>query len=438
MSISTTTADPSAPSVVPPELKKARIAVSAAFAIQAMLLLTVMQSLTTLMPLLGLSASKTALIVLALSAFAAVGSVLITLVANKTSSALGIRIAMVLILVASFGLAFSPAVPGGARKPVFLVCMVFYGLAVGALDATSNMQAVAIQRRYGRIILNSFHASWSAGAFVGIGIAALGQTIGRALGYGEVDGNDPYLYDRYMWTMVVIIALLFIIVSLIWPKVLKYSHEEDVVTSEEEKSFKPPMKIFAAICAAMVFFYFVDFCVETWGSVFLANDFDAMKDTADMAAGLYMAFGLIARLLADKLARRFGESKTLMVAAIISVVGMIIVVSSQSLPVALVGFAIAGCGVPITAPLCFSTVGYLVPMKQVDVAIGRLNLFNYIGTLLGGGVIGLIAHVDLRIAMGVALAMCVLLVIVAPFFRHPNSATGSQPVKPAPVAGVSA
>ncbi len=41
------------------------------------------------------------------------------------------------------------------------------GLLLGAVDATMNMQGVAVQARYGRSLLASFHAAWSVGGILG-------------------------------------------------------------------------------------------------------------------------------------------------------------------------------------------------------------------------------------------------------------------------------
>ena len=60
-------------------------------------------------------------------------------------------------------------------------------------------------------------------------------------------------------------------------------------------------------------------------------------------------------------------------------------------------------------------------MEQLDEAIGRLNLFNYIGTLLGGGVVGLISQGNMKVAMIFPLVMCVALVGLSPFFRRPTN-----------------
>ena len=52
-----------------------------------------------------------------------------------------------------------------------------YGVGLGMVDAGTNMQAVAVQREYGRSLLTGFYASWSAGGIVGAVLVAV--TTGR-------------------------------------------------------------------------------------------------------------------------------------------------------------------------------------------------------------------------------------------------------------------
>ena len=60
---------------------------------------------------------------------------------------------------------------------VFAAGLAVYGVALGVVDASTNMQAVALEHRYGRPILPSFHGAWTLGGFVGAGIAlAMGHT----------------------------------------------------------------------------------------------------------------------------------------------------------------------------------------------------------------------------------------------------------------------
>src|SRR5947209_16129468 len=51
--------------------------------------------------------------------------------------------------------------------PILVGTLVLFGASNGAMDVAMNAQGVAVERRYGRPILNSFHACWSLGGLSG-------------------------------------------------------------------------------------------------------------------------------------------------------------------------------------------------------------------------------------------------------------------------------
>ncbi|NLE78684.1 MAG: MFS transporter, partial [Rhodococcus sp.] len=90
---------------------------------------------------------------------------------------------------------------------------------------------------------------------------------------------------------------------------------------------------------------------------------------------------------------------------------------AQSPATAISGFLVVGFGVAVVAPLCFSAVGSRATPGHVDAAIARIYLFNYLGTLVGGGVVGALAALtDLRIAFVLPLVFTVVLFFMAPVF----------------------
>ena len=61
-----------------------------------------------------------------------------------------------------------------------MLCVLafFYGASMGSLDVTMNAHGVAVERRYGRAILASFHAAFSIGGLAGALIGALSAAVG--------------------------------------------------------------------------------------------------------------------------------------------------------------------------------------------------------------------------------------------------------------------
>lgn len=101
--------------------------------------------------------------------------------------------------------------------------------------------------------------------------------------------------------------------------------------------------------------------------------------------------------------------------------------------VAIAGFFIVGLGAPVIAPLSFSAAGRLAPPDQTDAVIARINLFNYAGTVIAGGVIGGIAALsDLRIGFVAPLLFAVVLFLLAPAFAPTRARSGDAESESAP------
>ena len=99
------------------------------------------------------------------------------------------------------------------------------------------------------------------------------------------------------------------------------------------------------------------------------------------------------------------------------------VCSSSSAPpgvaAATVGFAVAGAGLGLIAPLCFSAAGALAP-DHADAVVARLNVFNYVGTLLGAVMVGAIGSASsFRIGFLVPVALVVTVAVLAGRFATP-------------------
>ena len=222
----------------------------------------------------------------------------------------------------------------------FIAAVAVYGIGVGMVDAAVNMQAAAVQRRVGTVILSSFFASWSGGAILGAVAVSLG--------------------------------------------------------------------------VAMALFYAVDFGLSNWSPIFLHDALLATPSTAALGVAAYQVAGFFSRMTADFWTRKFGAVRVVLTGGFIATGGMLLTITSQSIPVALAGLGITGLGASVIAPLCFSAAAQLSSERSLDVIIARLNLFNYAGTIVGGVVIGsVLALTDPRIALVIPLAACIGLMTLA-------------------------
>ncbi|MFE3292450.1 MFS transporter [Rhodococcus sp. NPDC059234] len=378
---------------VTPAQRAARVCTAAAFGLQGFFLAALLTQLPQIKDRFGFDDTTIVVAVVMVSLVAGVGSVLAEFVATRTTSKTTLRSGLAVVAVAGIAIALSHStVP-------FFVGFAVYGVGLGMVDAAANMQAVAIQHRYGRSILSSFHAVWSVGAIVG----ALFVSVCSAL-------------DVSLTVSVLIAAVVVALgTATLGPRLLAVGPE---VASSTAAPLVIPWRPFLALGAAMALFFAIDFSVGNWSALYLKDLLLASASTAALAVAAYQGAGLVSRLTGDYWVRRYGEIAVVRVGASIGAVGLVVVVFAQSPAMAIAGFLIVGLGVPVVAPLCFSAAGRLAPPEQTDAVIARLNLFNYAGTVVGGGIVGAIADLtNMRIGFAIPLVFAVGLVLLAPAFR---------------------
>ncbi len=277
-----------------------------------------------------------------------------------------------------------------------------YGAGLGIVDAAANMQAVSIQHAYGRFILSSFHAVWSVGAIAGALFVAAASALGVSVAAAQL-----------VAALVVAVGL-----AVCSPRLLVRQQSAGTAVPATGPAPVPvPIRALLALGTAMALFYAIDFGVGNWSALYVRNVLLADAGTAALALAAYQCAALVSRLTGDFWVAKYGEIAVVRVGSAVGVAGLTVVVLAPSPVVAIAGFLVVGLGVPVVAPLCFSAAGRLAPAGQVDDVVARINLFNYVGTLVGGAIVGgVAAATSLRIGFVVPLLFAVGLVLLAPAF----------------------
>jgi MFS family permease len=386
-----------------PPPRRARRATALAFATQGMVFI----SLTTRLPRFSdkwdLSDVELSLILLMIVLLAGAGSVVAEVVARHTDSARTLRAGLLTI-----GLAV-PVVAAAPDVAVFVGALAVYGVGLGIVDATSNMQAVAIEHRYGRPILPSFHGAWTFGGIVGAS-------------YALVSAHAP------LWT-----AGLVAVVPLIalFAPYLPREHGEAMAEAEQ---LAVPWRPILLVGLGMVLFYMVDTAAQTWGPTFLDDVVNAPQELVALATLPYLVASLTLRLAGDSLVSRYGAVPILRTGAVVASFALLIVVTSQTWPVAVLGFTLLGAGVSVIAPLSFSAAARIAGGEQarVDAVIARFNQFNYVGGLLGAVLTGLVGAGNLRLGFAVPMVLILAMLPLAKAFAP--AGTVAPPVAGDPVS----
>ncbi|SFJ61997.1 MFS transporter [Cellulomonas sp. KH9] len=369
---------------------RTRVAVGATYAAQGFGYATVVTALPGLKARTDIDDAMISVVLLMGALLAAAGSVTAERVARRWSS----RTAVVLGLLAQAGgLAL---VASATSVPALVVAFVVFALGLGMVDASSNMQGVALQQQVGRPVVSSLFACLTvaavSAALVQSGLARFGTTTGAV---------SALVVATAVAAGVALLVRPSLLDSTASPPPLPDDHEgilpgarTGVAAAPAPAAARTPLPraglwVFGALVAAA---FVVDAAVSSWSTVYLYDELAASAAVAPLGYAAYQGAVLIARLLGDPLVRRHGRVRVAAPTGAVAAVGLVLVALVPSPAAAIVGFALAGIGAGTLVPLAFSAAGELAPGRLDDV-IARINLFNYAGALIGSVSIGLLAGI---------------------------------------------
>jgi MFS family permease len=350
------------------------------------------------------------LVLLAVPVVAGLGSVLAGYFAPRVGSALVLRISAPLVGLTMIAIGWV-----GTRVGLY-VAVAAFGLFLGAVDASMNMQGVGVQRRYGRSLLASFHGWWSLAGILGALATAGASKLDIPLGVALAT-----------------VALVGIGVAVsVGPLLLRRS--EEAASAPALPAGAPPRIPWVPIMligVAVMLMYIADSATSNWGGIYLHDGLHASKSVAPLGLGAYLTCQVLGRAGADRLVRRYGPVRVVAAGGLVGAVGMTLVAAAPHPFLGVLGFGIVGAGLCVVVPQSFSAAGALDPTGS-GIAIARVNLFNYVGFVAGAALIGAVAKgASLRWAFAVPAVLALGIVALAPSF---GVARRVQSVEPAALA----
>jgi MFS family permease len=383
-----------------PDARRTRIAVATAFAAQGLGFAVLISHLPAFKDRYGIGDNVVTAIVFGVALLAGAGTAAADQVSARRGSGAGLRLALLTVAVAVGLIAVAP--------DLLVLCVGFavYGLGVGGVDATMNMQAVALQHRYGRSILTSFHAAWSAGGIVG------------ALYTAGTEHLSLWLPGVLLAAGVVILAIAVYVGGRLAPATGQRGEAAGAIGAVEGPKAATPWRPILVLGLAVVCFYVADSGTSTWSSDYLREVLHASKGVAPLALAAYLGSSLVSRLVGDHAVRRWGRLVVVRAGGVVGALGLLLVVVAHQSIVAIAGFTILGLGVGIIAPLSFSAAGELSP-GDADTVVAQVNVFNYVGFVVGGAVVGLFGSAGvLRAGFIVPLVLTLVIAVIAPVFQQ--------------------
>jgi MFS family permease len=373
-------------------LRRTRLAVAAGFFLQGLVFAAIVTQVPTLKDKIGLSDGDVTVLLVVVAVVSGVGSVFAGMIAERRTSSVALRTALMTIALGALLVGLAP------NKPLLTAAFVLYGLGIGGVDASMNMQGVRVQAAYGRSVMASFHGVWSvagiAGALYASGVTRLDIPLGVSLA---------------------VIAAITLAIALPASRFFVEAREVEVGLSRE--GLDVPWRPILVFGLVILVFYAADTGILTWSSVYLHDALDATKSVAPLAFAAYETGAIVSRFGGDLLVRRRGDVFVVRLGVALGIAGLVGVVAAPAPPLAIAGFFVVGLGLAILAPLSFAAIAGAVGPAAVDVAIARLNIANYLGAILGGALIGAAASAHyLRWAFVIPLVMLPAVLLVAKAF----------------------
>ncbi|MFF0218511.1 MFS transporter [Streptomyces vinaceus] len=334
---------------------------------------------------------------------AGVSSVATEHLVKRVGPATVLRWAQPLVLLALLG------VGAGTQMWHAAVALGAFGLSVGALDASMNMLGVSLQRAYGRSIMLGFHAAYSLGGIVGASAAWAGAHWHLSL------------FTSYLPAVVVLLPLAFH---------GSRSYVEEKGVEEKGPGAEVPEKglgvggfrLLLPLCLVMACAYIGDSTVSNWSAKYLQDVLGSSEQLATVPYNVYMVTTLIGRAVGDLGVRRFGAAAVVRIGTVVAAGGFAVVAAAPGAWTGMLGFTLLGIGLCVIVPQTFAAAGRLFPGAS-DTAIARLNIFNYVGFLIGSPLVGGIGDAwSYRGAMLVPMA----LVLVTLFHARSFGAEGAR------------
>ena len=363
-------------------LVRGRVAVTLLFLLYGVILGTWTARIPAVKHRLGLSDSALSV---GLLAFAA-GAILGMQVSGRIVDRFGSRTVMFPAVLLDALLLMAPAFAGNLA--VLACCLVAFGLVHGTLNVAMNVNAVEVQRAYGRPIISSCHAVYSVGGLLGAGVGGLfaGADLSAAVTFVSVAGA--------------VLAVAAVDRLLVLPTVAQWAAATpaDAAGTDGTQAEGVPARRVGLLAPGVLLLGTLVFCclvgegaAADWSTVYLRDNLGAAEGLATVGYAAFSAMMVAGRLVGDRLTARFGPVLLVRACGVLAAVGLAAGLLVGAPLAGIIGFGCLGAGLSCIAPQVFSAAGSRDPAVAGQ-AIARVAGLGFLGFVVGPVVIGFTAR----------------------------------------------
>jgi MFS family permease len=289
--------------------------------------------------------------------------------------------------------------------------LLAFGFGNGCLDVSMNAHAVQVERSYRRPVMSAFHATYSIG---GVLAALVGA---RTLSWGWNPAS----------TLGAVAVLGLAVAAAAAPALLRRAPVAEAPGGPSPR--RTPRRVWLLAVLALMLML-CEGVANDWSVLHLRDVLKAPAATAALAYGAFSTAMTAGRLLADRVATRFGPVAILRYGACLAALGLAVAALSPWVVLALAGWAVFGTGMSGCIPQLFSAAGH-TDQNAAGANVSRVAGLGYLGMLAGPAIIGPLTRlVPLNVTFFLPVAFCVVAACAAGILRSPAThvVEGATPV----------
>jgi MFS family permease len=293
------------------------------------------------------------------------------------------------------------------------------GFGMGCVDVAMNTEATRVQALLGRRILTGIHASFSFGALAGAAIGAAAAA--ASIGFGT----------QFVVVGAVVLAAGWATLPLL-PASPAAPTRKDAGAGRAWPRLRWPLVALAVVSFASLL---GEGAANDWSAVYIHTSLGAPAALSALGYAAFSATMVAGRLSGDRLSTRWGPVRVARLAAVLGAAGLGIALVSATPAVAIAGFGLLGFGLAVPFPLA---IGAASALGTTGPSVALVTSVGYLGLLCGPPVIGgLATATSLPVALGLPVALCVLIAVLAGHLRggDPTRATDLAPATGAACTG---
>lgn len=351
---------------------KARIAVSAYFAIQGSALGLVAVHIPSLEQKTGVSfATLGFLLMLAgVGGFIAMQVVgwFIDHVGSGTATRYGSLVAGV--AVAFFALVQDPLTLG--------IAFFFLGVGLSSVDVPVNSHSLQVEEAHGKPIFNQFHAFWSIGGFIGSAVGSVFLALAVPIETG---------FPIYGFSIAVLCWLLGAWLLEDKPNV---THRDKALGKQSSKENRAVLGLVILIGAMGASGATMEGIANDWSALYLTSVLGAEPAVAAWGLAAFSLGMTASRLSIDVLVARVGRMPIIRYGSILSSLVLLAMMFPSTIAVSIFLWALLGIFLAGVVPQLFALAGRLGNPSHHGRNMSRVVGITYLAALAGPSVIGIL------------------------------------------------